>query len=145
MSTKKKIHIKRLEEHQKKLAANAGISHQEAIERLDKFVDTVSGICDKMARVFYEESEESGLKNCIIAAQSAPLTFLMHIITKVHTKSGIEPYIVYPDLFDAYERILRLVVMLKPAYTELPWQDFQELVKRRYKDMGNDFMEVERE
>lgn len=135
--TKKNKHAIRIEELQKKMAKETGMSHDEVIKSLDQFVKATEGICKKMTAVFFEQAKETGLKNSIAAAMSAPLTFLVNVISLAQKKSGIEPNIIYPDIFDAYERLLRMIVMLKPAYAEMPWVEFEKLMQKRYKDMGN--------
>lgn len=141
--TKKNKHAIKIEELQKKMAKETGMSHEEVVKGLDQFINSVEGICKKMAAVFFLQAKETGLKNSIIAGKTAPLTFLVNIINLVHKESGIEPNIIYPDLFDAYERLLRMVVMLKPAYAEMPWLEFEKLMQKRYKDMGHFNVEID--
>lgn len=142
MSDQRNKHTIKLDEYRKKLAAQSGMSHEEIVSEFDKIVNAVNGISERMTMVFLEEVRKSGLESTCMAAMGAPLTFLMHIFQLINKSEGAEPNVLWPNALESYERLLRLVVMIKPAYKELPWVEFEKLIQRRYKDMGNECVDT---
>lgn len=99
----------------------------------------ISGTVRKINSYFMEEfrKKDSGHARLVfIGAMSAPLTFVMCILRKMH-ESGIDPAKEFPEVLEAQVNLLRILAPLKDQWGKIPFEEFEDKVTKAFKEAGH--------